>query len=82
MRIHQGRSSCTLQMPGSELSWVFDYQIRQSDLAIGNVVVDMLGQDTLTGLKYFQASIVRFFVNSAMMWSRSAFVSESVAWVI
>ena len=36
-----------------ELAWVFDHQPRQRDLAIGNVVVDMLGQEILTGLIYF-----------------------------
>ena len=40
-------------MPRSELSRVFDNQPRQRDLAIGNVVVDMLGQEILTGLIYF-----------------------------
>jgi hypothetical protein len=37
-------------MRRSELAWVFDHQTCQCDLAIGNVVVDMLGQEILTGL--------------------------------
>jgi len=40
-------------MPRSELSRVFDHQPRQRNLAIGNVVIDMLGQEILTGLIYF-----------------------------
>ena len=37
-------------MRRSEPSWVFDHQTRQRDLAIGYVMVDMLGQEILTGL--------------------------------
>ena len=40
-------------MRRSELAWVFDHQPRQRDLAIGNVVVDMPGQEILTGSIYF-----------------------------
>jgi hypothetical protein len=40
-------------MRRSELAWVFDHQPRQRNLAIGNVVIDMLGQEILTGLIHF-----------------------------
>ena len=51
-------------MRRSELAWVFDHQPRQRNLAIGNVVVDMLGQEILTRLIYshgFDCSTSREF---------------------
>ena len=61
---------------------IVDHQTRQSNLAIGNVVVDALGEQIFSGLNTCTASIARILVNSAMIWSRSAFVSKSVACVI
>ena len=56
--------SCTLQMQRAVLSWVVDDQTRQRNLAISYVVVDVLGEQILTGLIYFHSLDSSIFLST------------------